>query len=167
MTKTKTQNRARSIAFAAAALIWCAVIFLLSAQDGTESGATSGMFTELLCRIFMPEFAGFDDSSRAEIISRLSFIVRKGAHFTAYTVLAFLTAQLFFALPLKMKLPARCIAAWGFCVFYAATDELHQYFVPGRAMQLRDVAIDSCGAAAGIAAALIISLLFGKRKSRR
>ena len=34
---------------------------------------------------------------------------------------------------------------------YAASDELHQVFVSGRTPSLVDVAIDSAGAAAGIA----------------
>ena len=33
-----------------------------------------------------------------------------------------------------------------FSFFYACTDEIHQYFIPGRAMAFRDVLIDSAGA---------------------
>ena len=33
---------------------------------------------------------------------------------------------------------------------YAVFDEIHQYFVPGRACQLRDMVIDICGVAAGV-----------------
>ena len=35
------------------------------------------------------------------------------------------------------------------CVLYAATDEIHQLFVPGRGGQIRDVLIDSIGAGTG------------------
>jgi VanZ family protein len=36
-----------------------------------------------------------------------------------------------------------------FAVFYAATDEVHQYFVPYRSCSLFDVLVDSLGALAG------------------
>ncbi len=33
------------------------------------------------------------------------------------------------------------------CVAYAISDEIHQYFVPGRSSDYRDVLADACGAA--------------------
>lgn len=166
MSGGKRQGRAACFIFGAAAVIWCAVIFCLSAQSGAESGETSGRLTEALCRLFMPEFVGFDDASRAELISRLQFIVRKGAHFTAYAVLGFLTMQVLLALSSRIRLLPRLFAAWGGCIIYAVTDEVHQYFVPGRAMQLRDVVIDSCGALFGILIALAVSRLMRKKRKR-
>ena len=40
--------------------------------------------------------------------------------------------------------------SWKFTVLYAASDEWHQSFVPGRHPQLTDVLIDACGAATGL-----------------
>ena len=36
-----------------------------------------------------------------------------------------------------------------FCVCYAMTDELHQYFVPGRSCRLFDVGVDSLASLSG------------------
>ena len=71
-------------------------------------------------------------------------IFKKGAHFTVYAVLAVLFRR---ALP-----PSRWIWAqsWMFTVLYAASDEWHQSFVPGRHPQLTDVLIDLCGATTGL-----------------
>jgi len=55
-------------------------------------------------------------------------------------------------------------AAWAIATLYAATDELHQVFVRGRTPSLVDVAIDSLGAAAGIA--LLAWALRRRRVSR-
>jgi VanZ family protein len=41
--------------------------------------------------------------------------------------------------------------AWAMATLYAVSDELHQVFVSGRTPALADVAIDSLGAAAGVA----------------
>ena len=55
-------------------------------------------------------------------------------------------------------------AAWALATLYAASDELHQVFVRGRTPSLVDVAIDSLGAAAGIA--LLAWVLRRRRVSR-
>lgn len=41
---------------------------------------------------------------------------------------------------------AALLTAFVFAVFYAATDEWHQSFVPGRSAALSDILIDACGA---------------------
>src|SRR5690349_9637518 len=71
-------------------------------------------------------------------------IFKKGAHFTVYAVLAVLFRR---ALP-----PSRWIwwLSWICTVLYAASDEWHQSFVPGRHPQATDVLIDASGAVAGL-----------------
>ncbi len=49
----------------------------------------------------------------------------------------------------SFRFPAAA-AALVLCLLYAASDEFHQLFVPGRSCQFRDVCIDTLGAAAGI-----------------
>jgi VanZ family protein len=71
-------------------------------------------------------------------------IFKKGAHFTVYAVLAVLFRR---ALPLSRRIWA---LSWMFTVLYAASDEWHQSFVPGRHPQPTDVLIDACGAATGL-----------------
>lgn len=51
------------------------------------------------------------------------------------------------------------LVSWIICTLYAGTDELHQYFVPGRACSLRDVCIDSAGALLGV-----LIMLYHSRK---
>ena len=43
------------------------------------------------------------------------------------------------------------------CVLYAISDEVHQFFVPGRGPQAKDVFIDSAGAVVGICMYRMIS----------
>lgn len=67
------------------------------------------------------------------------YLLRKGAHVFEYAVLYGLVRRGWPSLP-----------SWLFCVLYAASDEWHQSFVPGRMGRVSDVVLDSC--AAGLAA---------------
>jgi VanZ family protein len=117
-------------------VLWCMLIFFFSQQNGDESGNTS----ELVAKLFM--FIGIDVNS---ILGGMAtFIIRKGAHFTEYFILYLLT---FNALGNARRFKSQLTGALMFTVFYAATDEIHQYFIPGRACALKDVLIDSSGGA--------------------
>jgi len=67
-------------------------------------------------------------------------VLRKLAHFCEYAILG--------ALLLRALDRTELAVAAG--VVYAATDELHQHFVPGRHAAFRDVAIDAAGVLAGV-----------------
>jgi VanZ family protein len=68
-------------------------------------------------------------------------VLRKIAHAAEYAVLG---ALLFRAI-------GRTGLAFGLGVLYAASDEIHQSFVPGRLGSPLDVVIDGAGVAVGIA----------------
>ena len=55
---------------------------------------------------------------------------------------------------------------WLIAALYAASDEIHQLFVPGRSGQLSDVILDSAGALAGVAAFTVLCWLINRRKAR-
>ena len=55
---------------------------------------------------------------------------------------------------------------WFIAALYAASDEIHQLFVPGRGGQLSDVILDSAGALAGVAAFTVLCWLINRRKAR-
>ena len=55
---------------------------------------------------------------------------------------------------------------WFIAALYAASDEIHQLFVPGRSGQLSDVILDSAGALAGVAAFTVLWWLINRRKAR-
>ena len=69
-------------------------------------------------------------------------VLRKLAHAAEFALLAALLLR-----ALRRPLPAFVVA-----VLYAASDELHQHFVRGRAARPLDVAIDAAGALLGLAA---------------
>ena len=54
-------------------------------------------------------------------------------------------------------------SSWNSIGVYAVSDEIHQYFVPGRACMLRDMLLDTCGSLAGIVAALAAVKIFSRK----
>ena len=133
-----------------AVFFWMTIIFISSHLPATESSELSSGITEFILEAF-----GEIISNIGIGINDLHFIVRKNAHFFAYLVLGLLTAN---ALRISGGLSyTRAILAFGFCVVYAASDEFHQLFIPGRSGELRDVFIDTAGAIVGVGIVLLVS----------
>jgi VanZ family protein len=63
--------------------------------------------------------------------------------------------------PWKLLLPAVL------CLLYAAGDEFHQSFIPGRGPQIRDVCIDFAGALTGILLTRLFCSLWERRRRRK
>lgn len=91
------------------------------------------------------------------------WLLRKTAHLIAYGMLAFLAL---FALHVA-RAPRRTALALLIASAYAASDELHQSFVPGRSPEVRDVLIDVCGAAVGVIAWHALARVRQRRASGR
>lgn len=138
-----------------------AFIFFQSALPADLSSRESGRVVDLLVRLFQ----GILPIDRQTMV----FIVRKGAHFTEYTILGgFLVPAVTEWMAVdKTPVPDSVrnirIISWLVGTLYAVTDEIHQSFVPGRSCELRDIGIDSCGVLAGV---MIVSLAM-RLKERR
>lgn len=62
----------------------------------------------------------------------------------------------------------RLVLTWILCVIYAASDEYHQAFIPGRSSDWRDVLSDAAGTAAGLALlSLVLDRLDWSRRPLR
>ncbi len=72
------------------------------------------------------------------------FLVKKTAHFVEYAILSFLHIRAFLGSSLLQK--KSFILAFLLSLIYAASDEYHQSFVPGKETRVRDDVIDSIGA---------------------
>lgn len=147
-------------------ILWMAFIFSMSAKNSTQSSSISGGFTYKILSMFFAQFRSIDKTTQDSIVEGLQFVVRKGAHFTAYAILGGLCFAYLRALD-KFKLKINFIIALVISALYAASDELHQYFVPGRSCEIRDVMIDSLGALTGITVVIIFSKLIEKIKQIR
>ena len=154
----------RKTIFTVLLVIWVAFIFSMSSQDSKKSSNTSGSTIKVVLSTTVPEFKEQPKKIQDRIVEELQFITRKSAHFIAYMVLGILAILTFLQYEKINKKP---LFAFLLCVAYAISDEVHQLFVPGRAGQIRDVAIDSLGSIVGIALVLLfIKLLKSIRKEK-
>ena len=133
-----------------AIIVWCAMIFYQSSKPAVASD-TESMFIVKICNSWLSAIAG---PHHFEVTDAL---VRKSAHFTEYFILGCL---LFNGFLTRAKLKKAFWLALVVGVAYAASDEIHQHFVPGRTMRAFDVLIDSSGMALGLA----LLYLAAKRK---
>lgn len=136
-------------------------IFLFSCEDSDKSSDTSGRIVKIILRIFYEDFENMSLAEQEEIRSRISHIIRKTAHFTIYAALGFFSSLTVGQRKLISMSTAGVIL---FCLGYAVTDEIHQYFVPGRACMVTDMLLDTCGGITGIIISFVCMKIFYKRK---
>lgn len=126
------------------ALAWMGVIFLFSSSlFGAEETGT--LFRGII-RLLYP-------AASPDTVEAMNFAIRKTAHFTEYAVLALLWSS-------GLRRTGRdalnsALLAFIISAAYAASDELHQSFVPGRTASFMDVLLDCSGAAAACLALLV------------
>ncbi len=138
-------------------ILWMILIFSFSAQPDTESAQVSGSVSYRIV-------SGVNDvfrlkQSEEELVQaadKIEFPVRKIAHMSEFGILSVLYLYLFYAYGRKSRAMKH---AFFLTAAYAAADEFHQIFVPGRAGRLTDVLIDSAGA---FIALLIAGLIIKK-----
>jgi VanZ family protein len=141
------------------------IIFVFSSKPAEISGQSSLEITEFVYSTY-ESFTGQakSDEDRIKTLENLDYFVRKGAHITEFAVLAVAIAWPLWLSSLKgYRLAAITI---GLTAFYAASDEFHQTFIPGRSGEIRDVMIDTIGAVLGYIAFYIIIKFFNNRKQR-
>ena len=103
-----------------------------------------------------------DPNDRVDVESFHHYL-RKTAHFTEFAALGFCMSGFYWNLPWK-KPALRLPASFGSCVLAACIDETIQVFNPGRGPGVKDVLLDSFGAAFGILVFLLFRWILEKRK---
>ena len=143
-------------------IINCITIFYFSSQVAENSSAQSGRVVNFIAQI-LPSIKNMQEPQKTIFIEgTLTTIVRKTAHLSIYTLLGILTMNYMITSLKGRGFYQRGLSALLFCILYASTDEIHQYFVPGRSCELRDVCIDTLGAIIGIILVTIVTKLYRK-----
>lgn len=140
-------------------------IFFMSAQTVEESTETSGYFVDMFIKLIYPDFDSLSGVEKEGALDRITHIIRKLAHFTEYAVLGFFLTMHIRELKCKLKLKANAVWAAIIGILYAVSDEIHQFFVPGRGPGIKDVMIDSFGVIAGIALMMMLARILDGKKN--
>jgi len=157
--------RARQLICWLSVFCWMGLIFWFSSQDATASAASSDSALAFLLRMIFPDKADaiFSDSS---ILLWVTFLLRKSAHFFIFTVLGLLLYITIVQYPDSAWIQ-RIVIPVSVGIVYACIDELHQFFVPGRACQIRDVLIDTAGVCCGVIVCLCVHMLLQKKRKKQ
>jgi VanZ family protein len=136
-------------------------IFSFSSQNAEKSSELSGSLTHKV-------FAVIQDwlrISEPEVFDILEIIVRKTAHLTVFFIFGFCVTNTIRQITQNTRYIFFISLGW--CSFYAATDEWHQYFVLGRSCMWQDWLIDTVGVLLGIGVAFFIVRLIEYVKKRK
>ncbi len=134
-------------------MAWMALIFTLSSHDAEQSSELSSGVTDAIIRII----ENLEPNIRERIdMTAFHGFIRSLAHFAIYFVLGIFSANMFsqffrdwFRIAVDGAL---------FTLVVATFDEIYQSTVPGRAMMLSDVFIDTLGGLLGVT--LLVLMIF-------
>lgn len=130
----------KKIIFLILTVFWMFVIFSFSSKNASDSTVESMFITTRIIKFFV-------NNPPQSLLDITETIVRKTAHFTEFAILGVLSYNTLRSFGLSV---AKSMAAVLFCLVYAISDEVHQYFVPGRACRVFDMFIDTLGSSFGV-----------------
>ena len=132
-------------------LLWMIFIFTMSQQNADVSTETSLRAGTFVAELLVPGYRDWTPAEQQALAMRIDYPVRKLAHASEYTVLGILYSLSYLSVVPAPKRKKLLFTVLPLGMLYAASDEFHQLFVPGRAGRVTDVLIDSSGVLLGIA----------------
>lgn len=184
----KKQTGLRTYAWAILILLWMSIIFLFSARPADISTQDSNRVGLVVGKLIVPGFRSWTEERQLEFAQTIDHPVRKTAHATEYAVLGFLFMGCYSSMAEmreqenreeknreeKKKKPENkaqnmrkhIIPAWISGTVYAAADEFHQLFVPGRSGQVSDVMLDGAGVFLGVILLYAVVWIWQKYRER-
>ena len=131
------------------AIVMAMIIFGFSKQDGEESSGLSYKAADIILTVC--DKAGIIDcneNNRESMIEAVQFPIRKAAHMTEYAIFSIFVMIALIVDGIKgVRIP---VISAVIAIAFAATDEFHQTFVPGRYGCVLDVLIDAAGSIIGL-----------------
>lgn len=161
MGEAINRRRRRGRLLLCATLLWMVLIFCFSAQNATNSSALSGGLLEKLLAVVSPYWRHLNSVGKVIKIQQIHTLFRKLGHFTEYAVLGMLCTLTARHIGGERMRSIWCaLLAAGLSLLYAAGDELHQRFVPGRYASLADVLLDTCGGVFGMLCMILAGRIY-------
>jgi VanZ family protein len=134
--------------------LWVVLIFI--ASTGLMSGENTNSILKPIIHWVFPH-------ASEPTVNLIHMILRKGAHFTEYAILALLAARAFSTSSHEPLRSHWFLVSLLLVVIYALSDEFHQSFVASRTPSIYDCFIDSWGGLTG----LMLLAFRRRRRSKR
>ena len=143
-------------------VIWMAVIFFMSQDNGNDSGNKSFDIVSFIVskydKITGASLETIKYHESKEFMDKANYVFRKICHFSEFMILSIISFMFIESFN-KIKLMLCIMYSILFSILYAITDEIHQSFIDGRVGAVGDVLIDASGAIIGT---IIVYLLYKK-----
>ena len=145
---------------------WMIIIFWFSNQPATESSEISGTISYRLVEDTDEIFNwGLTTDQIGNIAGNIEYPIRKAAHMTEYAIFSIFVMIALIVDGIKgVRIP---VISAVIAIAFAATDEFHQTFVPGRYGCVLDVLIDVAGSIIGLIIVYIIYKNMCKHKGEK
>lgn len=182
MEEIRREMNMRRRVFLVLMILWMVLIFSFSARPAEISSEDSRSVGLLIGELFIPGFKEQSAELQNKFAEKVDHPIRKAAHASEYAVLGLLTAGAYMSggavdagnandkkkadirnSKKRTSISRGILIPWVITTAYAATDEMHQLFVPGRSGQVSDVLLDSAGAMAGLSVLGVIRFLMQRR----
>jgi VanZ family protein len=150
-----------------AAFLWMAVIFYKSSETYQQQNLIPLLSREIPASElskWLPHISFMYDGTWVtwqQPYEMLEYFIRKAGHVSEFTILALLLGYALLAKPIRRSKALAYTTL--FSILYAASDEWHQSFVPGRTGHAIDVAVDTIGILLAVGWLIIASKLRFKR----
>lgn len=147
-------------------ICWMFIIFWFSNQPATESSEISGTISYRLVEDTDDIFNwGLTAEQIRKIAGNIEYPIRKAAHMTEYAIFSIFVMIALIVDGIKgVRIP---VISAVIAIAFAATDEFHQTFVPGRYGCVLDVLIDAAGSIIGLIIVYIIYKNMCKHKGEK
>lgn len=141
-------------------ILFAGLIFYMSSRPDYSTKQDSLRVSVEICETCIEGYDQMPPATQAVYLEPVDHMVRKTAHFLEYALLAFLVCG---CLNCGNWRDMRAyLLPWGIATVYAASDELHQRFVPGRNGCVSDVCLDSFGAISGVLVFAMCVVILGR-----
>ena len=139
-------------------------IYGFSSQNGEESSAVSRKVTIAVTKN-IKQIQEMNYNQRELLLDKIEHVIRKLAHFSIYTLVGILMMALMSTYNVSKRKQISVSILVG--IMYAISDEIHQYFIPGRTAMPTDVLIDTAGVCLGILIVMIFLQINIKKLKKR
>lgn len=146
-------------------ILFAGLIFYMSSRPDYSTKEDSHWISIAICEHFIEGYDQMPPATQAVYLEPVDHMVRKTAHFLEYALLAFLVCGCLNKGDWRKM--GTYLWPWGIATAYAASDELHQRFVPGRNGCISDVRLDSFGAISGVLVFAMCVVILGRLLNKR